>query len=210
MLKKALEFSDGFSPALVFIGGLAVFAHCDESPLMKEFKAGTHDGDFCISLADYADLRDIEVITPNRRLSKSQLIKDGFEFDIYVENQHDLPVPYVDMLPQSEERIGMRVACPEHILVLKQAAFHDRKGSPKGDKDLNDMFKMLVVISERGTTPERMALLNDDLMALLSTEVVDISKNITRGNLHRAAALRQHAQSGLDIMTQARNPAPKL
>jgi hypothetical protein len=176
---------------------------------MEAYKSGTHDGDFCISLSDYADLRDIEVVSPNRRLNKSQIIKNKIEFDVYVENQHGLPVAFRDMLSQAEIISGIKVACPEHILILKQAALIDRKDSLKGKKDLQDMFKMLVVISEKGTTPEKVSGIDDELMNILSTDVLGVSKEITEKNHHAASILRSHAEKGLEMLAMARNPGLK-
>lgn len=52
-----------------------------------------------------------------------------------MEGQHDLAVPYEGMAAHSELRLGIRVACLEHLLILKLRAFLDRRGSAKGDKD---------------------------------------------------------------------------
>src|SRR6185436_10365237 len=103
-----------------------------------------YDADFYISFADMGDLRDIEEVTANRRLSKHQMIKHGFEFDIYTERQSTLVLPYDVVLASSQIVGGIRVASPEHLLVLKLEAFADRKGSAKGDKDAKDLLRIAV------------------------------------------------------------------
>src|ERR1700737_3387848 len=93
LLKSVAEIQQWFPDGVAFIGGIAGFAHLAANETTSKFAGRSHDADFMIRLADMADLRDIEVLTPNRRLGKQQFVKNGFEFDVYGEGQHDLPVP---------------------------------------------------------------------------------------------------------------------
>jgi hypothetical protein len=79
------EISQMFPEGVVFIGGIAVYMHAVNTPTVEELAEFTHDGDFYISIADMSDLRDIEELTPNRRLSKHEMTKDGFAFAVYTE-----------------------------------------------------------------------------------------------------------------------------
>lgn len=71
----------------------------------------THDADFMIAISDYADLRDIEVVTANRRRGKHQFIKNDIEFDVYVQGQTNLAVPVDEAVAYSRVVSGVRVVC---------------------------------------------------------------------------------------------------
>ena len=75
LLKSVAEIQQWFPDGVAFIGGIAVYAHLSGNQTTAKFAAMSHDADFMIRLADMADLRDIEVLTPNRRLGKQQFVK---------------------------------------------------------------------------------------------------------------------------------------
>ena len=133
-------------PGAVFIGGVAVFLHASKT--MQEIAEASHDADLFIGLCDLADLRDIEELTSNRRLDKQQFIKDGFEFDVYVERNNSLAVPYDDILLCSSNINDIRVASLGHLLILKSDAAISRKGSAKGQKDMRDIIRILMLCSK--------------------------------------------------------------
>ena len=147
LLVACAEVAETFPEGVVFIGGIAVYLHAINLPSTREFAETTHDADIYISLADMADLRDIEEVTANRRLSKHQMVKHGFEFDIYTERQSSLIVPYDAVVAHAVAYDGIRIASLEHLLVLKLEAFSDRKGSAKGDKDAKDLLRIGAVAS---------------------------------------------------------------
>jgi hypothetical protein len=149
LLGLCAEIAQIAPAGIVFIGGVAVYLHAVNLPATEAFAEATHDADFYISLADMADLRDLEEVTPNRRLHKHQLIKDGFEFDIYTERQSALVVPYDAVAAHSVAFEGIRVAGLEHLLVLKLEAFRDRRASLKGEKDAKDLLR-IAAIAARG------------------------------------------------------------
>lgn len=62
----------------VFIGGVAVFLHTQKKMVQMDIAEFSHDADFYISLLSYSELRDIEEITQNICLRKSQLIKKKY------------------------------------------------------------------------------------------------------------------------------------
>ncbi|MSP90714.1 MAG: hypothetical protein EXR79_02730 [Myxococcales bacterium] len=205
------DVQSGFEPGVVFIGGVAVFAHTRASTRYADLIAFSHDVDFMISVADYTDLKDLEQLTPNRRLRKCQFFKHGIEFDVYVEGQHDLAVPYDEAGAHSELRSGIRVACLEHLLVLKLHALDDRRGSAKGDRDAEDVLKLLLLLDERGTTPARCGRLEDRHETELGRIVRgDAAVRLTDGNLHRAATLRKMATQGVERVSECRRVAVGL
>ncbi len=195
LITACLEVAGLFPEGVVFIGGIAVYMHATnvaETIALAEF---THDADFYISFADMGDLRDIEEVTANRRLSKHQMIKRGFEFDIYTERQSTLIVPYDVVLAASSVIGGMRIASLEHLLVLKLEAFHDRKDSAKGDKDAKDVIR-IAAVATRGPQKFRAAraapYLTDEHLPLLSrVEKGPYAMSLARGNAMQAKQLRQ-------------------
>ena len=145
ILEAAEEMCDWFNDA-VFIGGVAVFLHTQKKMIQMDIAEFSHDADFYISLLSYSELRDIEEITQNVRLRKSQLIKKNVEMDIYVEHQHALVVPYEEMKQFAVKIDGINVASPCHLLILKLKAWQDRRNSAKGQKDKRDIICILSVM----------------------------------------------------------------
>lgn len=194
LLSACSEVSELFPDGVVFIGGIAVFLHAKNHPSTADFAEFTHDADFYISLADMGDLRDIEELTPNRRLSKHQMVKRGFEFDIYTERQSSLIVPYDQVVAHSKVYDMIRVAALEHLLVLKLAAFSDRKGSSKGEKDAKDLIRIAAVSGSTGFNPALAApYLRDEHLGLLETvERGAYSLSLAQGNAMVAKSLRRH------------------
>lgn len=195
LIKACGEISNLFPEGVVYIGGIAVYLHIINQEKIASLAEFTHDADFYISMADMSDLRDIEEVTPNRRLNKHQLIKSGFEFDIYTERYSSLIVPYDQVKAYSEKYDSIAVACLEHLLVLKLEALRDRINSSKGSKDIKDILRISQIINERNTK------LNKDLVdAYISDEHVRILKlieksseplSIAKGNAQMAKKIRQ-------------------
>jgi hypothetical protein len=141
----AADYPEG----IAFIGGIAVYLHATSVPTPNGFAEFSHDGDFYFPLRDFADLRDEYEVTSNRRLNKHQIIKDGFEFDVYVERQNDLAIPYQPLIAHSIVIEEIRAACLEHLLILKLDAAISRKGSAKGEKDQRDLIRILWLLGNR-------------------------------------------------------------
>lgn len=203
LLDAVVEIQEWFPDGVAFIGGVAVYAHAKaaEDDIAK-YAAMSHDADFMILLPDFADLRDIEVLTPNRRLGKQQFSKVGFEFDVYVEGQHDLPVPADEAIAWSQIKRGLRVACPEHLLILKVKAYEDRKGSSKGEKDEDDIVRLLLV--GREWRAELLTRLTDDMLSLVSKAASgDSAVRLTSGNVHEAKAVREKALKSVELIRAA-------
>ena len=194
------ELGTMFDQGLVFIGGIAVYLHAINSEREKGMAEATHDGDFYISLSDMADLRDMEEVTPNRRLSKSQIIKNGFEFDIYTERLSSLIVPFDEVIAHSVFYDAVRVASLEHLFVLKLEAYADRKDSAKGGKDARDLIRLSCLAQSIGFD-ERLCcpFVRDDHLDLFerlkkSPEVVSLAE----GNSVKAKQYRQEVCRMLD------------
>jgi hypothetical protein len=188
------EVSHEYPEGVVYIGGIAVYLHAINNPRTEQYAESTHDADFYISLSDMGDLRDAEEVVPNRRLSKHQMMRDGFEFDIYTERQSGLIVSYDAVMASAKKYDAFRVAGLEHLLVLKLEAYRDRRQSTKGQKDAKDIFRIAMLAAE-GETPFDWALadpyLTDEHFRLLE-EVWrgTAAVNLARGNAKLAKALR--------------------
>lgn len=156
-----------------------------------------------------AGLKNIEDITADRRLSKHQVIKNGFEFDVYVQGQSVLRVPYEQAVAGSVIYDGVRVACIEHLLALKTVAYADRRMSSKGRKDARDLLRLAVLsqVMETPIRPELLApYLNVKEVALL--ESVSSGPDpmvLAKGNAHHA---RQFREAMDQVVAACRLPSP--
>lgn len=198
--KGIRELSDLFPDGVVFIGGIAVYlyaksAHSSSvSSVPEKLVELSHDADLYIDTTDFASLRDLEPVTTNTRLRKSEAVLHGMSFDIYVEHRHGLSVSYADVLRASSIIDNVRVASLEHLLVLKLAAYDARRGTPKGRKDARDLIRILFLLSVRTPVASRSLLL-----PFLSTPSLSLLADVARspefsavcgGNAHRASRLR--------------------
>ena len=195
--KTFREFSEWFPDSLIVIGGVAVYLRSVDK-LKQSFLEYSHDGDFYLSLVAYSELRDLEIVTGSPRLKKHQLIKNGVDFDIYVERNNNLVVPFEEAFRFSTIIDGFRVACSEHLLALKLEAFKDRQGSPKGEKDARDLIRIVLTIDK--PVQEILSIyLDEENRKILR----DIGRHpepfmvVSSRNAHDASLLRQQYQSAL-------------
>jgi hypothetical protein len=204
LLAACAELGALFPDGLVFIGGIAVYLHAHNTPSVAQYAETTHDADFYVSLADMGDLRDIEEVTPNRRLSKHQLIKRGFEFDIYTERQSTLVVPFDAVVANSVRFEPFRIAGLEHLFVLKLEAYRDRRQSAKGEKDAKDLLRIAAVAaaSKRGFDAAMAApYLRDEHLALLPlVHKSPVAASMARGNAVVAKRLRASFERVTDAL----------
>lgn len=178
----------------VLIGGVAVFLHTQAAKRPQIPVEFTHVADMYIGQNAWADLRDTYEVVPNRRLSKHQITVQGVEVDLYIEHQNGLRVVYRDLALAAVVLGGVRVACLEHLLLLKLSAFSDRRTSSHGQKDQRDIAKILILLSDTPphyllaqVEPTDMVLLDGVLGSSAFLEIAD-------GNAHTAAPLRKSAR----------------
>ncbi|MFX4299972.1 hypothetical protein [Pseudosulfitobacter pseudonitzschiae] len=189
LLRATAEINDFFEDDIAFIGGVAVYAHAMMSRDYEGLAVFSHDADFVIMLNAFADLRDLEVVTPSKNFRKQQFTKDYFEFDVYVQNQTDLRISVEEIVAASEEQYGLRVASLEHLLLLKIPALKDRKGSQKGEEDAQDIVRIMYLIDK----PDPLKLkriTEDDMLILSEANSLDHILPITNGNRHLAKNLK--------------------
>ena len=193
LLTACHEVGGLYEPDIVFIGGIAVYLHAVNHPLTSAYAEMTADADFYISLSALSDLRDIEEVVQNSRLSKHEFQKQGFSFDVYTERQSSLPVPYADVVAHAVSYDGMAVAALEYLLVLKLEAAVDRHGSAHGQKDARDIIRILLLGQQQGFDAQRSILfMRDDHLARLKL-IVNGPEFIAlaTGNAKEAKSLRQ-------------------
>ena len=207
LLTACEELSAMFHDGIAFIGGIAVYLHAINHPATRGYAEATHDGDFYISMADMSELRDLEELTPNRRLSKHQLIKAGFEFDIYTERHSSLVVPYSAVIAHAESYGNLKVAGLEHLFALKAEAYRDRKSGSKGSKDAKDLIRIAAITAarkQRLTTSLIAPYLTDEHLRLLD-ELIKRPEFValTRGNAMEAKKLRTQFAAVVTALKQA-------
>ncbi|WP_146096051.1 hypothetical protein [Xanthomonas arboricola] len=207
LMAASTELAQDFPDGLIYIGGIAVYLHAINQRSTKDLAETTHDADLYISLADFADLRELEEVSTNKRLSKHELKKRGFSFDIYTERHASLRVPYDAVSAYSVTYGQVKVACLEHLLVLKVGAYVDRKGSAKGEKDARDILRIVAVAEATGNS-----LRTNLILPYWGEEEVEelqlIAKGsgptaLANGNAHEAKRFRQALQDTNDALKKA-------
>ena len=196
LIAKAANIGRLYEPDLVFIGGLAAYLHATNHSLTAAYAEATADAAFYISLSALSDLREIEELSQNSRLTKHAFQKAGFSFDVYAERQSSLPVPYDQVAAFAVEYDGVRVASLEHLLVLKLGAAVDRHASEHGRKDAKDALRILLLASTSEFDTERaVAFMQDEHIERLGIIVKGPEfLALTGGNAKVAKELRVRCQ----------------
>jgi hypothetical protein len=165
---------------VVFIGGVAVYLHLIHRPLPDIEPDTSHDADFMVSFRDYGTLKDMVEITYNPYLAKHQMIDGGVELDMYVEHLNRLIVPYDEVFAHAIELDQTRVACLEHLFVLKLDAFRDRRESSKGEKDCRNIAAIGLLLGRKARRSLIEPYMSDEFFALLK----DIAKSPAFFEIH--------------------------
>lgn len=127
-LSKEIDF--------VLIGGWATF--------LWTGKHKSKDIDIVVSLDTLSELKQHYGVAKNERLKKYEIKRGDFDIDIYAPYFSELIPSPQEILEKHHTRIqGIRVVSLEALLVLKQAAYADRRGSVKGMKDEIDLVTLL-------------------------------------------------------------------
>jgi len=124
-LKKKYSF--------ILIGGWAAF--------LVAQRQKSKDIDIVVSLNELQKLK-AEGLIKNDRLKKYEIKKEA-DIDVYLEHYSKFAIPSEDLKNYKTTIQGFEVVCPEALLILKQAAYNDRKNSIKGEKDLLDILSIL-------------------------------------------------------------------
>ncbi len=112
--------AENLGDEFIVMGGWGVWAY--------EQAEMSHDGDAMISNAALSVLRDdFQVTTTPQKKTRQFRTPEGYDIDLYVEHQHGLKVPFDELQAYSRDLHSMRVASPEHLLVLKLDAAKGRR-----------------------------------------------------------------------------------
>ncbi len=130
-LKKKYDF--------ILIGGWAVYLYS------KSLKS--KDIDIIIDYAVLAKLKETNEVFKNERLSKYEISTGNFDIDIYVAHYSQLGIEIEEIKKFAIQKEGFAVPALEILFLMKLFAWHNRRGSSKGQKDELDIFS-LALLSE--------------------------------------------------------------
>lgn len=120
----------------ILIGGWAVYL------LTKQHKS--KDIDLIIEIKDLDALKSEykENLRKNDSLKKYEIKEGEIDIDIYLEYYSRFVIPAEDLKNYIVSIEGFKIARPEILLILKQAAYQSRKNSVKGEKDKIDIASL--------------------------------------------------------------------
>ncbi len=121
---------------LTVIGGWAVWLWT------KQHKS--KDIDIIVDFRELGNLREKYAVEKNDRLKKYEIKMQGFDIDIYAPFYSRLALPIEDLLKEKVKIEGINTIPCEALLILKQAAEIDRRGTIKGEKDTIDLLTLLI------------------------------------------------------------------
>lgn len=177
----------------ILIGGWSVFFYT------KSLKS--KDIDCIVDHPALQKLRNDFTLIKNERLQKYEIHMDEIDIDIYVRHYSDLGIP-IEVIEQNTVRQeGFVLPRPELLLLLKQKAYADRQGTPKGEKDRIDIVSLLARVQnfdwsfyKKVITEQGCAVRADELRALLGS-VMDVPElNV---NQHQYSRLKKSVVSKL-------------
>lgn len=121
----------------ILIGGWAVFLWT------KNLKS--KDIDIAVDLPQLEKLKADYDLTKNERLKKYEIKLQEIDVDIYVSYYSNPGLPAEDLPKYATLLEGFLVLKPEALLILKQKAFLERRGTPKGEKDKLDILSLAML-----------------------------------------------------------------
>ena len=126
-LKKSYRF--------ILIGGWAVFLYSNS---LK-----SKDIDIIVDYDELTKLKNQFTLLKNDRLKKYEIKAGNFDVDIYLPHYSDLGIDIKRIQETSVIRQGFGVPNLEILFMLKLYAWHNRRGSIKGQKDELDIFSLV-------------------------------------------------------------------
>lgn len=130
-LKKDFDF--------ILIGGWAVFLYTHS---LK-----SKDIDLVLDFDSLSEFKKRFEVVKNERLKKYETKIGEIDIDLYVPFYSNPGLPAEKIKNYTIIKEGFVVPKPEVLLILKQGAFNQRRGSPKGEKDKIDIFSLLLLPS---------------------------------------------------------------
>ena len=121
---------------LVVIGGWSVWLWT------KQHKS--KDIDILVGFDELAKLKEKYVLEKNDRLRKYEIKMQGFDVDIYLPFYSKLALPAEELAREKVKIEGISTIACEALLILKQGAEIERRGTVKGQKDTVDILTILL------------------------------------------------------------------
>ena len=121
---------------LTVIGGWSVWLWT------KQHKS--RDIDIIVGFDELAKLKEKYVMEKNDRLKKYEIKMQGFDIDIYVPFYSRLALPVEELEKEKVRIAGINTISCESLLILKQGAEIERRGTVKGQKDTIDILTILL------------------------------------------------------------------
>lgn len=135
---EKLQELKGEIGGFVVIGGWAVYLWTK----MHKSK----DIDVIVDFKALGQMRRMYTLVKNQHLKKYEIKFDKFDIDIYVPHFSEFKIPANDLLERFTAKVGgFDVLVPEALLVLKQGAEIQRRGSIKGEKDAIDICTLMLM-----------------------------------------------------------------
>jgi hypothetical protein len=128
-LRKKYEF--------ILIGGWAVYVYS------KSLKS--KDVDIIVDYAVLARIKETNEIFKNERLRKYEINIGNFDVDIYIPHYSEIGIAVEEIKKHVVNKKGFNVPVLEVLLLMKLFAWHNRRGSSKGQKDELDIFSLALL-----------------------------------------------------------------
>lgn len=128
-LKKRFKF--------ILIGGWAVYFYS------KSLKS--KDIDMIIDFSQLEEFKKEFTIEKNERLTKYQIKIEEIDIDIYLPFYSDLGLKVEKIIKNTSSINGFTLLKKEILLITKLKAYIDRQMSVKGQKDLIDIFSLVLL-----------------------------------------------------------------
>ena len=125
-MKKKYDF--------ILIGGWAVYLYS------KSLKS--KDIDIIIDYDILGKLKETNEVFKNDRLHKYEINTGNFDIDIYVPHYSEIGIDPAEIQKYTTNKEGFIVPDLEILLLMKLFAWHNRRGSSKGQKDELDIFSL--------------------------------------------------------------------
>ncbi len=121
----------------ILIGGWAVYLYS------KSLKS--KDIDIIIDYDVLAKLKETNEVFKNERLSKYEIDTGNFDIDIYIAHYSELGIEIEEIKKFAVQKEGFIVPALEILFLMKLFAWHNRRGSSKGQKDELDIFSLALL-----------------------------------------------------------------
>lgn len=119
----------------ILIGGWAIFLY------VHSLKS--KDIDLVIDYDELEKLREKFTLIKNERLKKYEITIEEIDIDLYLPYYSNPGLPAEEIKKYTQSLEGFMIPKPEILLILKQKAYLERLGSPKGEKDKMDIISLL-------------------------------------------------------------------